>query len=75
MLELSRQYESAAVLLRGRLKTLRAQARQEQDKEKLFRLKRRIAELTVMLSQTNELRELLEHYYERGYYRNEKYRL
>lgn len=75
MLELSRQYESAAVLLRGRLKTLRAQARQEQDKEKLFRLKRRIAELTVMLSQTNELRELLEKYYERGYYRNEKYRI
>ena len=75
MLELSRQYESAAVLLRGRLKTLRAQARQEQDKEKLFRLKRRIAELTVMLSQTNELRELLEKYYERGYYRNENYRI
>ena len=75
LLELSKQYESSAVLLRARLKDLRARARQEQDTEKRFRLKRRIAALTVMLTQTNELRDLLEHYYERGYYRNEKYRI
>jgi hypothetical protein len=35
-------------------------------------LKRRIAELTPMLTQMNELAELTEHYYERGYYRNGK---
>lgn len=31
--------------------------------------------LTAMLTQVNELAELTEHYYERGYYRNEKYRV
>lgn len=38
-------------------------------------LRRRIAALTVALTQLNELTELLEHYYERGYYRSEKYRV
>ena len=41
----------------------------------MFWLKRRTAVLTEMLRQMNELAELTEHYYERGYYRNEKYRI
>lgn len=73
--ELSRDYEAAAVLLRARLKELRAQAADARDPEELWHLKRRIAELTPMLTQTNELAELTAHYYERGYYRSEKYTL
>ena len=43
------------------------------DPEEIWRYKRRIAELTPMLTQMNELAELTAHYYDRGYYRNEKY--
>lgn len=73
--ELSLQYRAAAVPLRNRLRQLRQQLRQTDDPEQIWKLKRRIAELTPMLTQVNELAELTEHYYERGYYRNEKYTL
>ena len=47
----------------------------ETDPEAVFQIKRRIAELTPILTEMNELAELTAHYYERGYYRNEKYTL
>ena len=71
--ELSDGYEASAVLLRVRLSQLRRQADSTNDAEELWHLKRRIAELTPMLTQMNELAELTAHYYDRGYYRNEKY--
>lgn len=71
--EMSLEYEKAAALLRGRLQLLRKLLAEETDPEEIFRLKRRMAELTPMLTQMNELAELTAHYYERGYYRNEKY--
>ena len=73
--ELSRCYREAAVPLRQRLKLLRQMLAQADDPEEVWRIKRRIAELTPLLTQMNELAELTEHYYERGYYRNEKYTL
>ncbi len=73
--ELSRDYEAAAVLLRARLRQLRMELGRAGDAEEIWHLKRRIAELTPMLTQMNELKELTEHYYDRGYYRNEKYTL
>ena len=73
--EMSRDYEYAAKLLRQRLKELRALAAAEEDPEALWHLQRRIAELTPMLTQMNELADLTAHYYERGYYRSEKYTL
>jgi hypothetical protein len=48
---------------------------QETDPEAIWHIKRRIAELTPMLTQMNELAELTAHYYDKGYYRNEKYTL
>ena len=45
------------------------------DPEEIFHIKRRIAELTPMLTEMNELAELTARYYERGYYRNAKYTL
>ena len=72
---MSRDYEYAAQLLRQRLKELRALAAAEEDPEKLWHLQRRIAELTPMLTQMNELAELTARYYERGYRRNAKYTL
>ena len=71
--ELSLCYEAAAVPLRLRLRELRQAAAQSDDAEEIWHLKRRIAELTPMLTQMNELAELTAHYYDRGYYRSEKY--
>ena len=71
--ELSRCYVAAAVPLRCRLKELRAALSSAQDPEEIWHLKRRIAELTPMLTEMNELAELTAHYYDRGYYRSEKY--
>lgn len=73
--EMSREYEEAAVLLRYRLRQLRQALAAASDPEEIWHLKRRIAELTPMLTQMNELKELTEHYYDRGYYRSEKYTL
>ena len=73
--ELSQCYEEAAVPLRSRLKQLRQELAAATDPEEIWHLKRRIAELTPMLTQMNELAELTAHYYDRGYYRSEKYTL
>ena len=73
--ELSRCYEEAAVPLRNRLRELRQALAASQDPEEIWHIKRRIGELTPMLTQMNELAELTAHYYDRGYYRGEKYTL
>ena len=73
--ELSPMYEAAAVRLRLRLRQLRLMLAQTQDPEEIFHIKRRIQELTPMLTQMNELAELTAHYYDRGYWRSEKYTL
>lgn len=73
--ELSVCYEEAAIPLRKRLKELRQTLAEETDPEEIWHLKRRIAELTPMLTQMNELAELTAHYYDKGYYRNAKYTL
>lgn len=73
--ELSANYEAAAVPLRARLSQLRKLLAEATDPEEIWHLQRRIAELTPMLTQMNELAELTAHYYDRGYYRSEKYTL
>lgn len=73
--QLSPAYREAAALLRARLQLLRRELSQETDPEKIWHLKRRISELGPMLTEMNELAELTEHYYDRGYYRSEKYTL
>ena len=73
--ELSEDYRAAAVPLRKRLAQLRRALRTATDPEEIWHLKQRIAVLTPMLTEMNELAELTAHYYERGYYRSEKYTL
>lgn len=68
-------YREAAVPLRRRLRELRQALKTTEDPEEIFHLKRRIAELTPMLSECNALAALCDHYYERGYYRDERYTL
>ena len=71
--DLSESYEYAASLLRARLRQLRFALAEAEDPEEIFHLKRRIGELTPMLTEMIELAELTTHYYERGYWRNGKY--
>ena len=73
--EISRYYEASADLLRERLMLLRRELEASRDPEQIWNLQRRISELTPLLTEMNELRELTAHYYERGYYRSEKYTL
>jgi len=73
--EMSKEYEKSAQLLRERLALLRRKKKIADDPEELFWIDRRTAVLTQMLRQMNELSELTAHYYERGFYRNEGYRL
>ena len=73
--EISRYYEVSADLLRERLMLLRRELEAARDPEQIWNLQRRISELTPLLTEMNELRELTAHYYERGYYRSEIYTL
>ena len=73
--DLSRGYREAAKPLRARLRELRIALEKCQDPEEIWHMKRRIAELTPLLTQMNELADLTEHYYDRGYWRSEKYTL
>ena len=67
-------YREVAMRFRLRITVLREQAKAAQGEDKL-RLRQRILELQQLLRQSNELADLTGHYYERGYYRNEKYSL
>lgn len=73
LMELSGAYEASAALLRKRLSELRRMLTQTEDPEVVFALQHRIAQLTPLLTEMNELSELTKRYYERGYWRNEKY--
>lgn len=69
--ELAVGYEESAKLLRARLKHIRTAMMATSDPEELWLLKRRQAELTHMLTQMNELRDLCQHYYTQP--RSQKY--
>ena len=71
--ELSETYREAAGPLRKRLKQLRMELVTQTNPQIAFCLKTRIAQMAPILTQLNELAELTEHYYERGYWRSEKY--
>lgn len=73
MTELSIAYRESADLLYARIRYLRQLAVQCQDPEELWHLRRRVAELLPMYDQARELADLTAHYYDRGYWRNEKY--
>ena len=73
--ELSKDYAHSAAALLERMRELRQQLKKTQDAEAVFWLKRRIAVLSQMRKEAVELAELTAHYYERSYWRNEKYRI
>lgn len=72
---LSDGYLHAALLLRHRLSALRRALRDAPNAQERATLRHRIAVLTAMQTQCYELAALTAHYYEKGFYRNEKYTL
>ena len=73
--EMAEEYRRSSRLLSDRLRVLRRQQRETPDLEERWRLQQRIARLTEMLTQVNELATHTEHYYERSYHGPQKYRL
>ena len=70
--EMSYVYREDAMRFRLGITMLQEKAAEGEDK---LRLRQRILELQQLLRQSHELADLTGHYYERGYYRNEKYTL
>ena len=73
--EMSYDYQRSAEQLRLRIKALRAAARETDDPERKARIDRRIKDLRPLLQEAKELTVLTRRYYDRRYYRNEKYTL
>ena len=71
--QMSFVYREDAVRFRMRITALREQAKTAKTNEEAQRLQRRITDLQVLARQSRELAELTQHYYERSYYRNERY--
>ena len=72
---LSEGYLHSALLLRVRLSQLRREVQSCPDAEGRAARRHRIAILAAMQTQCYELAELTARYYERGFYRNERYTL
>lgn len=73
--QMSFVYREDAVRFRMRITALRQKARAAATKEEAQQISRRIADLQLLARQSRELAELTQHYYERGYYCDERYTL
>ena len=73
--QMSFVYREDAVRFRMRITALRQKARSAATREETQQIARRIADLQTLARQSRELAELTQHYYERGYYCDERYTL
>ena len=73
--QMSFVYREDAVRFRMRITALRQKARAAATKQEAQQISRRIADLQLLARQSRELAELTQHYYERGYYCDERYTL
>lgn len=71
--ELSEEYSAGAETIKARIRELSAQEAAAEDEPDRLLLRSRIRLLTSMWRDMREVAALTEHYYERGYCRNEKY--
>ena len=71
--ELSAGYRDSAEKIRKQLNRLRRMRQETTDPEERWRIAYQISHLVPVLTELNELADLTEHYYDRGYYRDQKY--
>lgn len=75
LLEMSLVYAQNAETIRARIVELQAAERLQTDPDAAWHLQRRIAELTPLLREARELSRLTAHYYDRSYFKHERYRI
>ncbi len=75
MYELSQEYRAHADALKLRIAELRRILPELTDEGEQRLMEDRIRTLTIMWREARDLAVLTEHYYERGYHRNEHYTL
>lgn len=73
--ELAVSYRESAQILDGRIRKLKAELAQTEDRLERCRLEARIEILTAMYRETRDVAVVCERYYERGYCRNAKYKI
>ena len=73
MKEMAPLCRKQAGLLKEQIRDLRREKQTTKDEEVWFALETRILALYPIIREMEELAEHLEHYYDRGYCRNEKY--
>ena len=71
--ELAPAYRAGEKAILGRILELTRQLEETTQPEQRADLRRRIRDLRPLMQQSRELAELTARYYERGYYRSEKY--
>lgn len=75
MAELAQEYRKSAMQLKDRIRQLQREQKQTKDPEQIGRLEGRIELLKSMYRDTRLTAALCEHYYERGYHSNKKYKI
>lgn len=73
--ELSEGYREAALPLKDKLRLLRQALKVAEDAQQRADLRHEIALLAGIMTQCRELAALTAHYYERSFWRDEKYTL
>jgi len=73
--EMSLEYKKSQLAFHTRIKELRSAAKAETDPGRAAALEARAKSLELLWREARELAELTARYYERGYYRNDKYTL
>jgi hypothetical protein len=73
--QLSVEYRSHAAILKTRIEELEGEYRLCRSKPERQALERRIRLLSSMYRDARELAALTEHYYDRGYHSNERYKI
>ena len=73
--QLSVEYRSHAAVLKTRIEELKQEYRLCRSKPERLSLERRIRILSSMYRDARELAALTEHYYDRGYHSNERYKI
>ena len=73
--ELSVEYRHHAAVLKNRINDLEQLRRASRSKQERAQLERRIRILSSMYRDARELAALTEHYYDRGYHSNERYKI
>lgn len=73
LIEISEEYAVSEALLRSRIAWLRHEEAAAMEERQRYALHRRILDLQPLLRDCRQIRRLTANYYDRSYYRDERY--